>query len=222
MRLEGTYTFPAPSDCVLAALTNPDAVHRAIPGCERLVQLGPTAADGTIHYEARVRGADAAHVATASISVVATHQPAHLRIEFRGRGPAGSLSGHGRVDLVERDGRTIGAYAWELAAADPASGERFARTFCERLATMLRASGGEHTAPASIASPSQVAVRTPRGTIAALPRRRAPRALSEDIAGWGQRALWMGTGLLIGMSAIGLSVGLAHWISDRDGHAGQA
>ena len=55
MRVEGTYTFPGAIGQVFAALINPDALARAIPGCERFIQLGPTTSQEETAYEARLR-----------------------------------------------------------------------------------------------------------------------------------------------------------------------
>ncbi len=114
MRIEGTYTFPAPIEQVFSALTHPDILSQVIPGCERLVQLGPAVGDQPPVYEVRLRRGPGAEVYTLTLTLSALQSPSHLRVDLEGRGPDGPFSGHGLVDLVQHDSQTVAASDWEV------------------------------------------------------------------------------------------------------------
>ena len=61
-----------------------------------------------------------------------------------------------------------------------------------------------------------LAIRTPRGRIVALPA-KAPAASGAlqtlRTSEWAQRATWMGVGMVLGMSVIGLMLALGRWMS---------
>lgn len=126
MRIEGTYTFPATIERVFAALMDPDVLGRALPGCERILQFGPAAADGASSFEVRLRPEPGAGVYTVRIIGVAARRPAHLRVDVRGRGPQGLVTGSGLIDLVAQDEFTVGAYVFDVAAALPFANQRTA------------------------------------------------------------------------------------------------
>ena len=142
MRVEGGQTVAGEAAGVFAALLDADALARAIPGCERLIQLGPPGAGGAVAFEARVRAAGA--VSTVSIHVTAARPPAYLRVELRGAGPGNAFSARGAVDLVPRDGHTALAYAFDVEATGAASVSaeacrQIAETIRERISTNVRA-----------------------------------------------------------------------------------
>jgi carbon monoxide dehydrogenase subunit G len=207
MRVEGGQTVAGDAERVCAALLDADALARAIPGCERLIQLGPPGAGGAVAFEARVRAAGA--VATVSIRVTAARPPAYLRIELRGAGPGNAFSGRGAVDLVPRDGHTAVAFAFDVEATGAASVSaeacrQTAQAICARLVA------GAHVAHVGkptngtvepLAELEAVQITTRRGRIVALPP-LPPRGAALTAPLWARRALWMGTGALLGISAI--------------------
>jgi carbon monoxide dehydrogenase subunit G len=228
MRIEGTYTLPATIDRVFAALLDPTLLQRIIPGCERLVQLGPASQAGVI-FEARVQGLHGP--AALTLKTTGIRRPDHLQLEMWGRAPDSPIAGQISVDLVEQGTHTVGAYVLTLAtpAAGVASQEVIA-ALCERLADLLytqrmekealneleRAPAREQVFPEVEALPTRF--QTPRGQIVALPswqpRRTLPAGLSRQ---WAQRALWMGTGMLLGITVITIGIGVARWLDDHGG-----
>ncbi|MFI5272241.1 MAG: SRPBCC family protein [Ktedonobacterales bacterium] len=222
MRIDGTYLFPAPVERVFAALLDPDASARAIPGVERLIQLGPRDASG-ITFKAWLRDGDGLSVVTWHL--VPVRQPAHLRLTLYGHVPAGPLSGSGILDLVAQEDHTRGAYALELDAPDgvAATLDAFARALCDRLARQT------YTPPALIEEPDAAAdavahlplpvsngahsIVTPRGRIVGL---RATSATPVDARYWAQRAVWMGAGLALGLAAVSLALAVAHRLNASD------
>jgi carbon monoxide dehydrogenase subunit G len=230
MRIEGTYTLPATIDRVFAALLDPSLLQRIIPGCERLVQLGP-AAQGGVTFEARVQSPHGP--AAVTLKTTAIRRPDHLQVEIWGRAPDAPVAGQISVDLVEQGTHTVGAYVFTLAtpATNAASQEVIAAVIvdlCERLGNLLYAQRMEKEAliepgraPAQgEASPAlrplPTRYQTPRGQIVALTSRQPRDALTGGIARqWAQRALWMGTGVLLGIAVISIGIGVARWL---DGH----
>jgi len=228
MRIDGADTFPATADRVYAALLDPEALMRILPECERLVQLGP--GDAGAGYEARLRSEN--QVITARVRLIAARRPAHLRFELRLHLPAGQLRGRGLVDLVDHGEHTIGAYVLELSgSADhpeavsgagenmQEAGQRIVRALCKGLARelhleRLNAEQQLVTGPSQI--PRAVAVTTPRGRIVALAPSTPGLALSTRAAIWRQRALWMGGGILLGVSTLALVVGLVRRLAERE------
>lgn len=221
MRVEGGQTVAGEAAGVFAALLDADALARAIPGCERLIQLGPPGAGGAVAFEARVRAAGA--VSTVSIHVTAARPPAYLRVELRGAGPGNAFSARGAVDLVPRDGHTALAYAFDVEATGAASVSaeacrQIAETIRERISTNVRAThAGEPTIVAvePLAELEAVQITTPRGRIVALPP-LPPGEAALTVPLWARRALWMGAGALLGISAIVVMSAVVRRLVDGD------
>ncbi len=227
MRIEGTYTLPATIDRVFAALLDPSLLQRIIPGCERLVQLGPASSDGDVTFEARVRSPHGP--AALTLKTTGIRRPDHLQVEMWGRAPDAPIAGQISVDLVEQGTHTVGAYVLSLGMpAAGATSQEVIAALCERLADLLYtqrmekealieleiAPARRQTSPA--VRPLPTLFQTPRGQIVALPSRQPRRALPAGIARqWAQRALWMGTGMLLGITVISIGIGVARWLDDH-------
>jgi carbon monoxide dehydrogenase subunit G len=221
MRVDGTYTFSGSSARLLAALEDAETLARAVPGCERLLQLGP-AGDGTLAFEARVRMEDG--IVTATVHASVTRTPARLRLDLRGYGQqAGPFEGAGTLDLVEREGHTVLAYALEVAlpmlalerhAALAAEAQHFIRACCERLAPALRPAAETAADGHGDEQEKIVAVTPPRGRIIALRGAAREPAMAFGASAWTERALWMGMGLLLGVGLISLALS---WLRRLEG-----
>jgi carbon monoxide dehydrogenase subunit G len=221
MRIEGTYTFAAPIERVFAALADPEAVARAVPGCERVMQMGPVCADGTSAFALRLHTEDG-HAASISLRATDARRPTYVRAELRGYGPLGTVAGRGRIDLVAQDEHTIGAYVWdvELPAltdehqhAAHAAGQHLARAICERLGEDIRLATSSPTTLLDDDVDGRPAVRmlrlhTPRGQIVAL-RTVAPE-LPAGARVWATRALWMSVGLGLGVGVFAVALAVLH------------
>ncbi|HEX9038871.1 MAG TPA: SRPBCC domain-containing protein [Ktedonobacterales bacterium] len=200
MRVEGTQIFPGAKSIVFAALTNPDALARAIPGCERFIQFGPATADGQVAYEARLRLGPLRQPYVVTARVATARRPDYLRLDLSGFGPSGPLTGDGSLDLVTQDDHTVVAYRLSVTGPDlpesadgvPTSGTFIARTAFAHLADELHATSG--------ASAAQYAASTLAADAARL------NLVSSDVPSWGERAVWMGAGLGLGLGAIALAV----------------
>lgn len=215
MRIEGTYTFPAPIEQVYSALTHPDILSQVIPGCERLAQLGPTAEGRPAIYELRLRRGPGADVYSVTMVLNTTQAPAHLRADLDGRGPDGPFRGHGLIDLVQQEGHTVVASDWEVKSPVLAgqmgerriawneAAEQFAGAVRDRAIKAMR---GAATSAAEVRH-----LTTPRGRVVVLPRSNGqlPPALQVGL----RRAIWIGGGMLVGLAAIGALVAVARRLS---------
>ncbi|HEU5348981.1 MAG TPA: hypothetical protein VFU63_10265 [Ktedonobacterales bacterium] len=219
MRIEGTYTFPAPIEQVFSTLTHPDMLSQVIPGCERLVQFGPATGDQPLVYEIRLRRGPGPDVYTMALTLNTAQSPAHLRATLDGRGPDGPFSGHGQIDLAQKDGHTQVAAAWEVVspvlAGLPAgrrsawndSAEQFIGALRERATSVIRSmlilSNGAHH------------VKTPRGRVVILPRDSG--LASPERRALVRRAVWLGSGLVAGLAVIWVIVAVVRRLSGAGG-----
>jgi uncharacterized protein len=222
MRVDGTYLFPGATGRVFATLTNPDALARAIPGCERFIQFGPASATGEVAYEARLRLGQRRQPYVVTMRVTAARQPDYLRMEIRGFGPSGPIAGDGTLDLVEQDSHTVAAYRLTLSGPDMPEGNDMAaraanfmaRAMCAHLADELYAEVGDEPIWLTGASPIPEPAGAPARATAA-----SGRLDSFPLAGapaWAERAVWMGAGLALGLGVIALTLAIARRLGERD------
>src|SRR5690242_2809613 len=218
MRIEGTYIFPAPIEDVFSTLTNPDMLGQSIPGCERLVQLGPAVGEQPIVYEIRLRRGPGADVYTLMLTLSAMQSPTHLRADLEGHGPDGPFSGHGLLDLVQQDEQTLVASDWEIKSpvlaglhserrtAWNGSAEQFAAALRDRAIAALR---GKTLASAGTGVRH---LTTPRGRVVVMPK--GSMAIEPDQRVWLRRAAFFGGGLLAGLAAIGVIIAVVRRLTD--------
>lgn len=230
MRVEGTYTFPGAIEQVFTALTNPDALARAIPGCERFIQLGPTTNAQETTYETRLRLGQRRQPYTVALTLISTRRPAYARLELRGHGPTGPISGSGSLDLVEQDSHTVVAYRFtfngpelpEVGAPASQSASFIARATCAHLADEIYAEAEEAAAwthGANGVATATGAYMTTRGRIVTRVRGLAERRLTPQPLAWSERALWMSVGLAMGLGAIALAAGIVRRIGAHEHQA---
>ncbi len=110
MKIEATYEINASRERVFAALTEPEVLRRAIPGCESLektsedsymatMKAGVGAIKGTFKGEVRLED---------------MHAPEHYRIVVEGKGAMGFAKGSADFDLEDKDGGTLIKYSGEM------------------------------------------------------------------------------------------------------------
>jgi carbon monoxide dehydrogenase subunit G len=238
MRIEGTRILPTTIDHVFAGILDPELLQRIIPGCMRLIQLGPATPESGVTFEVRIDTENGPVALT--LKAITVRQPDHVQLQMWGRGPGGSLSGQISVDLVEQGTHTLGAYVLTVAEDEPVGdaaaisrdpAQDFIATLCGRLADELytertrREAAAVDRAEQQVPTPSLAAERqfqTPYGHIVAIPhqwkaRREVSRQRhSEGIALWTQRALWMSAGVLLGLFIIGIGIGLVRRFGDHE------
>jgi carbon monoxide dehydrogenase subunit G len=232
MRIEGTYTFPTTIDRVFAALLRPDVLAETIPGCERLIQLGPTSASGDVTFEARVQS-ETSGPATLTLKTTASRQPEHMQLEISGYAAGARISGQAVIDLVdmaEQGDHTLGAYVLTLADLgwSSAACQIVIQEFCTRFSDYLYTKSLEHHSTISsgeaesiLADPgpqfATVGFAMSQGQVIPLPSRSALSKLDrEEASAWRQRALWMGTGMLIGGLILSIATVFLRWLGDHE------
>lgn len=222
MRVEGAYTFPGDIERVFETLTNPDALARAIPGCERFIQLGPSTPEGAITYEARLHLGQRRQPYSVSLRVKAVRRPAYLTLDLRGHGPTGLMTGSGSLDLVEQDNHTVVAYRFNFSGAElPESNDAQSPS-----ASFLARATCAHLADELLAADDQATHLNERGELVTA-RGRIVTRLDRGRNGlqplpWTERAIWMTAGLAMGLSAIALTVGIVRRLGGQDGNVSDA
>ena len=110
MKIEATYEIDAPRERVFAALTEPEVLRRAIPGCESLEK---TSADT---YMATMKAGVGAIKGTfkGDVRLKDMRAPEHYRIVVEGKGAMGFAKGSADFDLEEKDGGTLIKYSGEM------------------------------------------------------------------------------------------------------------
>jgi carbon monoxide dehydrogenase subunit G len=203
MRIEGSYTVAAPTGQVYDTLMTPRALGRTIPGCERLIQLGPPDAEGGSSFEARVR----ADTGMWTISLRAHGGRQHNRVEFamRASGFVGSCTGRGSITLVRHAGQTLLSYSAAIEDAQAMLTEEALQHVA------LRCGEGLALALAEAADPGG-GMRTSGDADHVL----ATSAEQMGIRRIGRRAAWMASGLLVGVAVVALVSSLARRLAARE------
>ncbi len=212
MRVEGTYTFPGAIDRVFRTLTNPDALARAIPGCERFIQFGPASDDGQTAYEMRLRLGQRRQPYVITAQVAAARQPNYLRLELRGYGPSGAITGDGSLDLVEQDSHTVVAYRLTFSGPDLPEGSDMAT----RSASFMARAACAHLADEIYAEAESEPAWLSDAELAVAKSRRMKLRAPAGAPTWTERAVWMSAGLALGLGAIALTVAVARRLGDRE------
>ncbi len=107
MKVEGTYTLPAPRQRVWELLNDPDVLARATPGIKQLSPLGPDTYRATIELGVGpVKGAYEGQV------TIADRVPLErLTLKVEGGGRPGTIKATGELHLAEQDGKTVVTYS---------------------------------------------------------------------------------------------------------------
>ena len=110
MKIEGSHTLAAARNRVYQLVTDPQALAKALPGCEK---LEPTGAD-TFQVKMKLGVAALSGSYQGTVKLSEQRPPAHLRLTINSRGPWGFADGDGTLILEEADGQTVVRYAGEV------------------------------------------------------------------------------------------------------------
>ena len=112
MKIDSTYELKAPRQRVYAALTEPEILRRAIPGCESLEKI----AENT--YAATLKAGVGSIKGTfkGEVRLEDMRPPEHYRIVVEGQGAIGFAKGSADFDLDETDTGTLIRYSGEMLA----------------------------------------------------------------------------------------------------------
>ncbi len=107
MKVEGTYTLPAPRLRVWELLNDPTVLARATPGIKQLDPLGNDVFRATIEVGVGpVKGAYAGQV-----SIADRVPPERMTLKVEGSGRPGTIKATGELRLDEQDGQTVVTYS---------------------------------------------------------------------------------------------------------------
>jgi carbon monoxide dehydrogenase subunit G len=106
MKVEGTYTLPAPRQKVWELLNDPNVLARATPGVKELQPQGNDTFAATIELGiGPVKGTYAGR-----ISIADKVAPERMRLIVEGGGKPGTIKASGELRLEEHNGQTVIAY----------------------------------------------------------------------------------------------------------------
>src|SRR5919204_4888757 len=104
MKVEGTYSFPAPPQKVWDLLLDPESLRSCIPGCESLTETSPD------HWDAVMKVGVAAIKGTykGKVAIVDKQAPQQYTLEVEGSGGPGFVKGTAKISLAsEADGTRV-------------------------------------------------------------------------------------------------------------------
>lgn len=107
MKVEGTYTLPAPRQKVWALLNDPKVLARATPGVKQLDPAGADTYKATIELGiGPVKGTYAGQV-----SIADKVPPERMRLVVEGGGKAGTIRASGELQLSDQGSATLVTYS---------------------------------------------------------------------------------------------------------------
>lgn len=106
MKMQGTYTLPAPINQVWAFLMDPAEIAKVMPGCEALEETAPNTYSATLKIGvAAVKG-----TYSGSVQLLDKTPPTSYRMLIEGSGTPGFVRGEASIVLTAGDNQTILTY----------------------------------------------------------------------------------------------------------------
>jgi len=102
MKLSGTYLLQAPRDKVFAAVTDPNILQRAIPGCEKMVKTAEDSYDA--HLKLGLAGIKGNYTGKVHLKDIKAHESYTLIME--GKGAPGFVKGTAKIQLADKGNQT--------------------------------------------------------------------------------------------------------------------
>jgi len=110
MKLEGTYTFPAPKGRVWEVFNTPQYLEKALPGCEKLEEREPGKFDVFLKI-----GISAVKGSYKGKFEIADPEPPHrTRLIGEGKGLPGFVKGEALIELSAQDQNTLLSYQGDV------------------------------------------------------------------------------------------------------------
>lgn len=107
MKVEGTYTLPAPRQRVWEMLNDPAVLARTTPGVKTLEPLGDDRYKATIEVGVGpVKG-----TYDGQVSITDKQPPERMTLRIEGGGRPGTIKATGELRFEEQDGKTLVAYS---------------------------------------------------------------------------------------------------------------
>ncbi len=107
MHIEGSYEFESTRELVWDVLMDKDVLGSVIPGSKGLEQIG----ENQFQSKLAVRVGPVNGKFEANFELADLNQPESYRIIVEGKGPAGHVTGEGRIELAQENGVTTMHYA---------------------------------------------------------------------------------------------------------------
>jgi len=102
MKLSGTYLLQAPRDKVFAAVTDPNILQRAIPGCEKMVKTAEDSYDA--HLKLGLAGIKGNY--TGKVHLKDIKAPESYTLIMEGKGAPGFVKGTAKIQLADKGNQT--------------------------------------------------------------------------------------------------------------------
>ena len=102
MKLSGTYLLQAPRDKVFAAVTDPNILQRAIPGCEKMVKTSEDSYDA--HLKLGLAGIKGNY--TGKVHLKDIKAPESYTLIMEGKGAPGFVKGTAKIQLADKGNQT--------------------------------------------------------------------------------------------------------------------
>jgi carbon monoxide dehydrogenase subunit G len=108
MKIQGSHTFDASREQVWRALLDPAILARTLPGCEKLERVGENDFQGVLSVQ--VGPVKGQFQGTLQLSDLRPLEGYHMKLD--GKGPAGFMSGEGKLSLADAEdgGSTLLTY----------------------------------------------------------------------------------------------------------------
>jgi carbon monoxide dehydrogenase subunit G len=109
MKIEGSYTIPAPREIVWQQLMDPEVLARAMPGCEKLERTP----DGSFQAGLKIGIAAVKGTYRGRVEILDAVPPERYRMKVEGQGTGGFVKGEATLTLTDGTQQTIINYAGE-------------------------------------------------------------------------------------------------------------
>jgi hypothetical protein len=106
MKIEGTTDIPAPRERVWAAFLDPATLSQAIPGCDKLEEVGP----GEFKAVMKVGVGAIKGTFEGKVRLLDQEPPRKYRMAVEGKGGPGFVRGEAVMELSDTEGGTRVAY----------------------------------------------------------------------------------------------------------------
>lgn len=110
MKIEGTYTFPAPQARVWEVFNTPKHLQKALPGCEKLEEREPGKFD--VYLKIGIAAVKGSY--KGKMEIADAEPPHRTRLIGEGKGLPGFVKGEALIQLTPQDQDTLISYQGDV------------------------------------------------------------------------------------------------------------
>ncbi len=110
MKIEGTYTFPAPQERVWEVFNTPKHLQEALPGCEKLEEREPGKFD--VYLKIGIAAVKGSY--KGKMEIADAEPPHRTRLIGEGKGLPGFVKGEARIELTPQGQDTLVSYQGDV------------------------------------------------------------------------------------------------------------